>query len=185
MLGIIYSKFLDHLEERFSLNIVDQVIEDLNLPNHGAYSGVGFYNPKEFLNILQGVASNTQIPASNILYEYGQWLFPELYHKYSHYQEIPQDTILFLANLEKMMQREVFKLYQNVELPRFIVESQEENELRLLYHSNLPLGDFIEGFIRGGIQFFGDNVSCKRENIEQTPQTKIRFIVTKNDRRKH
>ncbi|MBA1333177.1 heme transporter CcmB, partial [Candidatus Endoriftia persephone str. Guaymas] len=44
MKGIVFSKFIEFVEERFSPEMADDIIESSDLPSGGAYTSVGTYD---------------------------------------------------------------------------------------------------------------------------------------------
>ena len=43
MKGIVFTEFLEMVEEKYGLEMVDDIIENANLQSHGAYTSVGTY----------------------------------------------------------------------------------------------------------------------------------------------
>jgi|TARA_B110000908_G_scaffold27527_1_gene32300 hypothetical protein len=49
MKGIIFTEFLDLVEEKFGLGMVDKIIYQSNLASEGIYTSIGTYNFSEML----------------------------------------------------------------------------------------------------------------------------------------
>jgi len=52
MKGIIFTSFLDLVEEKFGMEMLEEVISSANLPNKGAYTAVGTYDHAELVQMV-------------------------------------------------------------------------------------------------------------------------------------
>ena len=52
MKGIIFTDFLELVEEKFGLEMVDTIIEASELESNGVYTGVGTYSFGEMVQLL-------------------------------------------------------------------------------------------------------------------------------------
>ena len=43
MKGLVFTTFYAHVEERYGVDILEDIIEDADLPNKGAFTSVGTY----------------------------------------------------------------------------------------------------------------------------------------------
>ena len=52
MKGIVFTEFLEMVEETFGLETVDTIIENSNLPSEGIYTSVGTYDFNEMVSLI-------------------------------------------------------------------------------------------------------------------------------------
>ena len=52
MKGIVFTEFLDMVEERFGYEVVDQIISESKLSTDGIYTSVGTYPHSEIVKLL-------------------------------------------------------------------------------------------------------------------------------------
>ena len=52
MKGIVFTEFLEMVEDRFSLDMVDDLIDDCDLPSGGVYTAVGTYSHEEIVALV-------------------------------------------------------------------------------------------------------------------------------------
>lgn len=75
MKGIVFSEFMDLVEESFGLEMIDELIEQSDLPSGGSYTAVGTYPHGEMLTLVVKLAELTQIPVSDLLNKFGHNLY--------------------------------------------------------------------------------------------------------------
>ncbi len=52
MKGIVFTEFLEMVEDKFGLETVDSIIENSNLPSEGIYTSVGTYDFNEMVSLI-------------------------------------------------------------------------------------------------------------------------------------
>ena len=52
MLGIVFTEFMEMVEERFSPEVLDRIMEQAAPANQGAYTAVGYYPHEEILALV-------------------------------------------------------------------------------------------------------------------------------------
>ncbi|MDD7914149.1 heme NO-binding domain-containing protein [Polaribacter sp. MSW5] len=75
MKGIVFTEFLDLVEDKFGIEMVDKIIMQSNLDSEGAYTSIGTYSFSEMLQLLQNLSSNTEISIDNLLLIYAEHFF--------------------------------------------------------------------------------------------------------------
>ena len=60
MKGIVFTEFLDLVEERFGLEMVDAIISQSKLESKGVYTSIGTYSFSELLQLLQNLQTKTK-----------------------------------------------------------------------------------------------------------------------------
>lgn len=178
MRGIVFTEFLDLVEEKFSPDMADTIIEASDLPSKGAYTSLGTYDHSEMLQLVTHLSQKTNIPVPALLRTFGEHLFTRFSEGYPVFFEGISHAFEFLKNLDGYIHVEVRKLYPDAELPKFDYETPSENTLVMIYSSSRPFGDLAEGLLSGCIKHFAKPIEIKRENLESNGKTKIRFTLT-------
>ena len=79
MKGIVFTEFLDLVEDKFGLEMVDSIIEQSKLESEGAYTSIGTYKFSEMLQLLQNLSNNTGVTIDDLLLVYAERLRMILY----------------------------------------------------------------------------------------------------------
>lgn len=166
MKGLVFTEFLKMVEETFSLDVVDKIIDAANLPNRGAYTSIGTYDYHELLSMVTHLSQLTGISVPELEMAYGKYLFKSLL---SHHKDIVVNAgscFKFLTFVNDHIHIEVKKLYPDAELPSFSYQMITPNKLILEYHSARPFADLAQGLILGCADYFGETIEIHKENIE-------------------
>ena len=178
MRGIVFTEFLDLVEDKFSAEMVDTIIESSDLPSNGTYTSLGTYDHEEMIQLVSNLSKETDIPIPALIHTFGEHLFTQFNTGFPVFFEGITHAFDFLKNLEDYIHVEVRKLYPDAELPRFEYQTPSDDQLVMIYTSSRPFGDLAEGLISGCIKHFGKPIDLKRENLEANGITKIRFTLT-------
>jgi hypothetical protein len=178
MKGMIFTEFLEMVEERFSLTMVDRIITNADLPSGGIYTAVGTYPHSEMVALVVNLSKETNIPLPTLLHSFGQRLFQSFAVRYAHFLNHTPSAFAFLERLESYVHAEVRKLYPEAELPTFECSKVADNCMVLHYQSHRALGDVAHGLIEGCFQHFHEQVQIEREELSATPSASVRFILT-------
>jgi hypothetical protein len=181
MKGMVFTAFLEMVEEKFSLQIADSIIEASKLPSGGAYTSLGTYSHEEIISLVVQLAEQTGIPVPDLVREFGEYLFIQLAGGHPQFVNVNKDAFDFLNNVDKYIHVEVRKLYPGAELPAFSYESPSPNVLIMTYRSLRPFADLAEGLIIGSIRHFGENITIERTDLENHDGTASQFTMTKQE----
>ena len=179
MKGIVFSEFIELVEDQFSIEIADRILEECNLASGGAYTSVGTYDHAEMVQLVVKLSELTNVEVPDLLRVFGQHLtkrFTELYPAF--FQEVG-DTFGFLDTIENHVHVEVRKLYPDAELPSFQTERPDTNTLVMNYSSFRPFADLAEGLILGAIAHFDDPIALHRQTAEDYDGTQETFVLTR------
>mgnify|MGYP000660448328 FL=1 len=179
MKGIVFTEFLDLVESKFGLEMVDKIISESKLTSKGAYTAIGTYSFSEMLQLLQNLSKNTSISIDNLLLVYAEHFFSVLETSYPGLLATYKDPIEMISSIENHIHVEVRKIYPDAELPTFILEKKEENSLILLYKSSRAMHHFGLGLMNKTFEHFNSTASIVLEKIKEDG-TEVRFIVNKN-----
>jgi len=177
MKGIIFTEFLSMVEEVFSMDMVDTIIDKSDLPSGGSYTAVGTYSHFEMNQLVMNLSAETGKSSSELLIEFGKYLFKTLSKNYPSFLSSASTVIDFLSSIENYIHVEVKKLYPDAELPKFSSQYLNENTLELIYMSERHYGDLAEGLILGAIEFYKDGHIISKELL---PNQSVKFIIQIN-----
>ena len=157
MKGLVFTTFFTHCEQRFGADMLDDIIEDADLPNKGAYTSVGTYPFDEMVSLVMALVHRTGRPLPELLEDFGRFCFAKWV---SYVPAAFENRGLFdiLAGIDSFHEVEVRKLYPDAELPSFTVEERDEQRLVLRYVSCRPLADLAAGVIKGAASHLGECV---------------------------
>lgn len=166
MLGLIFTTLVDMVEEKFSLELADEILTEANFPHGGAYTAVGYYDFDEIVTMVTLLSEKTGIPPEELIRAFGTYLFEGFTETHAHLLDGKQSLFSVLTSLDNDIHQQVLKLYNEASLPSFRVLNQEEHELTLEYTSERHLEPLAVGLIEGAAKFFGhDNLDIRQEKI--------------------
>ncbi|WP_452602899.1 heme NO-binding domain-containing protein [Pontimicrobium sp. MEBiC06410] len=179
MKGIVFTEFLDLVEDKFGLEMVDNIINNSQLESGGVYTSVGTYKFSEMLQLLQHLSENTNISIDDLLLVYAEHFFGVLKDSYPELLATYKDPIEMLSSIENHIHVEVRKIYPDAELPTFVIESKTENSLIMIYKSSRAMHHFGLGLMNKTFEHFNSTATITLENIKEDG-TEVKFIINKN-----
>jgi hypothetical protein len=165
MKGIVFTEFLELVEEKFGLEIVNQIIEGCELDTDGVYTSVGTYSHKDMFKMVVKLSELKGIPVPDLLEIYGEYFFDTLSKGYPQFMDQP-NSFRFLESIDNYIHPEVLKLYPEAELPSFEAKISGKNEMTLLYKSSRKMSDFAVGLIKGATNYFNEKVTIEKVSEE-------------------
>ena len=189
MKGIIFTEFLDLVEERFGLEMVDQIICQSRLESQGAYTSIGAYNFYEFLQLLHNLSKNKNISLINLLSVYATQIFsamhaihPEMLVSYNNPIEMiaaMNQHIEIIFNIKNASPSGLLKAESFSPFPLFIVKEKTENLLIINYISHRGMQHFWLGLMHEMFKHFNETATIVLEKIKKDG-TEIKFTINKN-----
>jgi len=177
MKGIVFTEFLELVENEFGLEVVQQIIDECELDTEGVYTSVGVYSHKDMFKMVGKLSEIKGIPVPALLTVFGEYFFNTLKDKYPIFVEKP-NLFSFLKSIDQYIHPEVLKLYPEAELPRFDAEIKSDNEMILNYMSSRKMSDLAIGLIKGAANHFKENVEVVKIGEENDGQ-KVLLKVNK------
>ena len=177
MKGIIFTEFLELVEDKFGLEMVNTIIEENDLESEGIYTAVGTYNHDEIVKLVTSLSQHSAIPVEGLLIVYGEYLFGTFLKSYTHFIDAADNAFEFLKSVENYIHVEVKKLYSDAELPSFDTH-ETNNVLEMLYKSERKLSGVAEGIILGCLKHYGESGIVTREFIKEDG-SEVKIIVQK------
>ena len=179
MKGMVFTEFLEMVEDKFSPDMVDRIIEQANLPSGGVYTAVGTYDHSEMIGLVSCLSNETGISSSELVHSFGVYLFSRFYIMFPTYFEGILSSFEFLQRIENYIHIEVRKLYPEAELPSFACDTPNPECLSLTYRSARPFATLAEGLIRGCVDHYGEAVDIDTEDLSDGKGTAARFLLTR------
>ena len=178
MKGVVFTEFLDMVEQRFSADLVDDIIVDAALPHGGAFTAVGTYPFSEMVALVTALSRRSGLAPEVLIHAFGQYLFGRFYVLYPHFITASPDTMHLVAHIEQVIHIEVRKLYPDAELPAFVVESHSATQLCVVYQSPRCLWQLAVGLIDGALAHYGESGQITvRQELLHSDGSRVRFIL--------
>ncbi len=175
MKGMVFTEFLEMVEAKFSADMVDDIIEDSNLPNGGAYTAVGTYDHGELVQMVVALSKRCGLPVPALVQVFGEHMFGRFHTLYPSFFSGVTSALDFLEGIESVIHTEVRKLYPDAQLPQFDC-TRSADGLKMVYSSPRHFGDLAEGLIKGAVAHFGDRLHVARND---QPDGSIVFEMTR------
>src|SRR5688572_7428447 len=136
---MIFTEFMEMVEETSGLEVADQLIERCNLASGGAYTSVGNYDHNELLALVTEYSKISGTPVPDLVRAFGERVFERLcvQHSGRAFARVPA-CFAFLEGIETYIHAEVRKLYPDAELPRFHCRREGDGRLTMDYTSTRP-----------------------------------------------
>ena len=179
MKGIVFSEYIEFVEDKLGMEIAERMIEECDLPSGGAYTAVGTYDHKEIVQLVVKLSELTDTPVPALLKAFGEHLYGILSGGYPQLVSTCSSAFELFKSIENFIHVEVRKLYSDVELPYFGYEEVDENTLKLTYNSERGFADLAEGLIVGAANHFNEDIEISRTDLSDGAHTHEVFTLTK------
>ena len=180
MKGIVFTEFLEMVEETFDLETVDYIITKSNLKSKGAYTSIGTYDFYEMLDLITNLSEKVNIPVNDLIYQYGLYFFKVLLKNHPNIINYYSSPLELLSSVENHIHVEVRKIYPDAELPTFDINRIDDNNIEMIYHSERGLYMFAKGLIAKTFEHYNEQAEIEFELLNDKG-TEVRFLVKKNN----
>lgn len=180
MKGIVFTEFLELVEHKFGLEMVDRIIEQSNLPSGGAYTAIGTYDFAEMLSLITNLSNNTNIEVNQLLRVYGEHFFSVLEKNYGSMIDHYDGPLHMLESIENHIHVEVQKIYPNAELPTFEVLEKTDTSLSMIYKSSRALYSFGLGLMHKTFEHFDKTATITYDKLKEDG-TQVKFMIQMNN----
>jgi hypothetical protein len=177
MKGIIFTEFLEMVEQRFSPLTMEQMIAAAHLPSGGAYTTVGQYDHGEIWRLVCELSKVCDTPVPDLFRAYGEYLFSRLAANYGALLKGMTSSFDVLQTLDGMIHGEVRRLYPDAELPRFDVIERSSSKMVVVYSSKRHFADLAEGLLHGCARHFKEDIMITREHLPAEEGSRCRFSL--------
>lgn len=169
MKGVVFTNFMDLVEEVFGLEVLDRVVENASLSLPAVYTSVGTYPFEDLASLLGQLSKEVQTPPEDLLFAFGKYLFPKLVKAHPSIGGGMNSPLELIHSVEDVIHVEVRKLYPDAQLPEFESELEDEGHLTIRYRSNRGLADLAHGLIVACGEYFDRPLIVER-TTESGPQ---------------
>lgn len=176
MKGIVFTKFLEMVEEEDGYELVDKILMDVKPASGGVYTAVGTYPHQEIVGMVIAYAKIKDIEVGEALRIFGRYLFDVFYKNYSAFFEPDQTAFEFLESIDNYIHIEVAKLYPDAQLPRFNTERPDDETLVMVYHSDRKMADLAYGLIEKTLEHFNEQKEIRMSYLTENG-TEVKFTI--------
>ena len=177
MKGLFFSEFVEMVENVFSPELADAIIEESTLPSGGVYTAGGNYDYKELLQLVDKLSEKTGIPLEKLIHDFGDHLFERLSLNYPEFVEGSTTAFDFLCKIEDHIHTEIRKIYPDSEMATFDTCQPDRHSLVMTYTSPRPFAALALGLLRGCARHFGENISIEWEDLSTDDVSQFRFTL--------
>jgi hypothetical protein len=182
MLGIVFTEFVEMVEERFSEEVLDEILEAPSLSTSGAFTSVGYYDHTDMIKMVVALSKEVNVPIDDLIAAFGEHLFGKLVAKYPTMIEGHNRLLDFLETVDTVVHKEVIKLYPHAELPRFSCNRLSDDCLEMNYQSKRPFSQLALGLINGCALYFKQPIDVVSQSSDTDASYSTTFVITtKND----
>lgn len=178
MKGIVFTEFLDLVEEQIGAIQAQQVVESCELGSGGVYTSVGTYPCAEMGKLIGEVSHRTGRCPATLLQAFGHHLAATFRQSYPQYFEIA-DFFDFVESIDSHIHVEVQKLYTDAELPEFHIIMRTDDTLIVDYHSSRALEHLAYGLLEATASVFGENIAISMTPVGDGAERVVRFRLVR------
>lgn len=177
MKGIVFTEFLEFVEDQMGADMVDAIIDDCELSTGGAYTSVGTYPFSELRDLLMALVARSGADPAALLRGFGHKLCTTFTAGYGQYFDAARSLFDFLASIDDHIHVEVRKLYPDAELPSMRIAERSADRLLLDYRSDRGLEALAEGLIQATSDYYREPVDVSCETISDGAGEFVRFTI--------
>lgn len=178
MKGIVFTEFLEMVESKFNYNLVDEILNETDLPSGGIYTAIGTYDHSEIIKLVSKLSEKTNIPVEDLVYSFGVHLFDVFSKGYTQFFAKATNAFEFLYSIENYIHTEVKKLYPDAELPSFQITKTTDTHLVMIYSSERKMAKLAHGLIDGCLNYYGEKAEVSL-NALNSDGSKVQFDIKK------
>lgn len=181
MKGIVFTEFVDYVEDVFGFECSEDMIEQSDLPSGGIYTSVGTYDHAEIISLVTSLSRLSGQPVGELVQSFGVALGKTFAEKFGQFFALETKLFDFLDSVEEHIHVEVYKLYPDAQLPSIVMLEFDEFDAHMRYRSPRGMDDLAVGLIKASANHYGDAVLIERNsgkdsigsyvdlNIKRTP----------------
>ncbi|MCK5726256.1 MAG: heme NO-binding domain-containing protein [Thiotrichaceae bacterium] len=178
MKGVVFTEFLEMVEDKFSPEVADKIIEASHTETGGAYTSVGTYHHAELIEMVVNLSKISGLDSALLIKTFGEYLFSSFVKLYPEFFTNTTSCFPFLELIDNHVHCEVRKLYPDAELPTFKTHKPNNNTLVMTYHSERPFAPLAEGLICGAICYFQEKIDLKISDLSGGENTHVEFTLS-------
>lgn len=153
MKGMVFTLLGELVEERFGIEMWDELIDLTQPESDGAYVSTDTYPDQELLAYVAAMSEKLDVPANDLVFAFGEYMLGKFESIHPEFFE-GHDLKSFLKSVHDVIHVEVKKLHPDAVLPTFDYEDPSPDALTMLYRSPRQLCALAEGLIAGAAKHF-------------------------------
>lgn len=177
MKGVVFTEFLKMVDEVFSPEMTEIIIEDADVASKGVYTSTGTYDYTEILQLVIALSNKTGAPVPDLVRTFGEYLFKSFVRIYPQFFEDQTSAFKFLKEVDSYIHIQVHKLYPEAQLPKIDFSELDTKTLELDYKSQCPFAELAHGLITACIEHFNEDITIARSHTAEDG-TSAKFILT-------
>ena len=175
MKGIVMNILAEMVETQLGLEEWNAVLDEAEEP--GIYTSTALYDDARLLKLVGIISNRNGIPANDLVFAFGQYMFPAFYQRYPELIDGHDNMLDFLESLDAVIHVEVVKLYPGAITPGFEPDRRSPNVLHLKYESDRNLCRLAEGLIEGAAKYFKHSYDLVHEPCGHDGADHCGFLV--------
>jgi len=180
MKGVVFTEFLEMVEETFGYDTVDKIIEQSTLPSEGIYTATGTYDHAEIVQLVSNLSTLTDMEVSALLKAFGRYLFDTFYKNYPVFFKKCDSAFSFLESIDNHIHVEVRKLYPEATLPTFNTQV-DDRQMTMEYRSERKMADLAEGLIEKSMEHWEETpYTIHKKSLDDQGEI-VLFTIVKQD----
>ena len=161
MKGVVFTEFLEMVEQKFGMDMVNNLLEQNELSSGGVYSAVGTYHHSEMVTLVVDLSKRSGVELPDLLKAFGGYLFNTFKSGYPEMFASATNGFEFLQSVDQEIHVEVLKLYPDASVPDFTTLERDGKRLKLLYRSERNIPALAAGLIRGAANMYDEDVDIE------------------------
>ncbi|MCG8436359.1 MAG: heme NO-binding domain-containing protein [Gammaproteobacteria bacterium] len=153
MKGVVFTTFNKMIEEKFGMDVWDELIEKTQPESGGVYTSSDTYPDEELYAYIGELSKMTGAEVPDLIRTFGGYKMQQLHAAYPDFFK-DKSIKEFLKSVHGYIHVEVKKLYPKALLPDFEYEDPAPDELIMIYRSERKLCVLAEGLIGGASEVF-------------------------------
>lgn len=176
MKGIIFTEFIQLVEDKFGLEVLDEVFDMAG--DEGIYTAVGSYDHRDLVKLIVALSKISRVPAEQLQQVFGECMFSSLYNTIPVHAQLKecQSAFQFIRHVEDYIHVEVKKLYPDANPPGFEFLSESETEMVFDYKSVRCMSQVCLGLVKGCAGHFNENITVTTQSVDECGQ-RVRFTL--------
>ncbi|WP_448556032.1 heme NO-binding domain-containing protein [Thalassotalea montiporae] len=161
MKGAIFCGYSEYIEQAHGLLTWLDIVDRSELAQSSSFIATDIYEDKIFVELLTISAELLNVSLSDILTEFGEFLFPTLLGSAKHHIGECTNVFEFLDHVENVIHIEVKKADPLAYTPSLILDTVSNSELLIKYTSHRQVCFLAEGLIYGAAKHFNQKVTIE------------------------
>ena len=179
MLGLVFTEFVELVEEKFSPETADAVLTEVAPPHGGAYTAVGYYPHEEMVSMVGALSRHTGVPAGDLVKAFGGHLLHRFVAAHGDMFTRHSNLFDFVASIHTEIHVEVRKLYDNAAPPRFTVLQRDGQTLQMLYQSPRAMEQLAQGLLEQAAVHYGEPCDISHAAYDGPEGAGVMFSLVK------